>query len=237
MPMNELFLSEAMVARSFWTELRSNTRTQEAVRDVETVVFPHSLHVAQAFPVQTGSISRASAEVIWLLARYFAPKSIAEVGTFIGRSTLSLYLGAQPSLEFLATCDHTFDTWRAPPGDAGLKIRYFGKTGSHQMFQRLADENRKIEMFLIDGRIAKEELDLIDALSTPQTVFIIDDFEGVEKGVANAMMLRERIPNSLLLTSDAGLETGWNDSHCLAVLVPAGNIRLTRQQRLPLTLM
>lgn len=235
--MNKLYLSEAMIARSFWTELRSTTRASEAVSDVDTFVFPHSERVGKTFPTQTGSISKLSAELIWLLARYFEPTSIAEVGTFIGRSTLSLYKGAGEALEFIATCDYSYDSWRAPDDDAKAKIRYFGKTSSRTMFEALVSEGKKIELFLLDGRISKEELDLVEKLLTPQSVFIIDDFEGIEKGVVNALYLRERFSELLLLIPDSDFKNGWNESHSLAVLVPGRSIQTTRQQRLPLTLM
>ncbi len=235
--MNELYLSEAMIARAFWTELRSTARADDAASDVDKIIFPHSLEIAKTFPHQTGSISKASAELIWLIARYFEPKHIAEVGTFIGRSTLSMYYGAKTSLESLATCDYSFDTWRAPTGDDGSKIRYFGKTPSQAMFQTLFAEGKKVDLFLLDGRISKEDLDLIEKLATPNSVYIVDDFEGVEKGVSNVFLLREKFPGLILLTPDAELKNGWNESHCLALLVPTANIRVTRQQRLPLGLM
>ncbi len=235
--MNDLLLSEAMIARVFWTELRASGCARDAATDINTAVLPHSQEVSKSFTHQTGSISSQAAELIWLLARYFQPKSIAEVGTFIGRSTLALYMGARQTVEFLATCDFSHNTWRAPPTEAGDKIRYFGLTSSTQMFQRLVEENRKIELFLFDGRIAPEDLDLIEQLATPQSVFILDDFEGVEKGVVNALHLREKFKNYLLLAPDASLETGWNASNCLGVMLPASSLRLSRQQRLPLSMM
>jgi predicted O-methyltransferase YrrM len=235
--MNELLLSEAMISRAFWTELRSTSRADEAARDVGSIVFPHAQRVAQSFPTQTGSISQTSAELIWLMARYFQPKRIAEVGTFIGRSTLSLYQGARPSLEMLNTCDYSYDTWRAPEGDAASKIRYFAKTPSQVMFQTLVAEGHKIDLFLLDGRIGKEDLDLIEKIATPSSVFIVDDFEGVEKGVSNVFHLREKFRELILLTPDAEQKNGWNESHSLAVLIPMANIRITRQQRLPMSLM
>ncbi len=235
--MNEVYLSEAMIARAFWNELRSTTRATEAAIDVDTIIFPHSEVVGKAFPTQTGSISRSSTELIWLMARYFQPKRIAEVGTFIGRSTLALYHGAKPSLEFLATCDYSYDTWHAPAGDAKSKIRYFGKTPSQAMFQTLVNEGQKVDLFLLDGRISGEDLGLIEKLMTPNSIFIVDDFEGVEKGVANVFHLREKFTGHILFTPDSELKNGWNESHCLAVLVPPANIRVTRQQRLPLGLM
>ncbi len=235
--MSEVFLSEAMLGRMFWTDLTGSTRNAEAASDVANVIFPHSEQVGQGFPTQTGSISRRSAELLWLIARYFRPKTIAEVGTFIGRSTLSLYQGAKPSLEMLATCDFSYDTWRAPPGDAANKIRYFGKTSSTQMFQTLAAEKKKIDLFLIDGRLAQEDLPLLDTLVHDRTIFVLDDFEGIEKGVANALMLRQKYNGLLLLVPENPPHAGWNESHSIALMFSAGIIRLTRQQRLPLELM
>ena len=235
--MSDLYLSESMIARVFWAELRASGSAPEATHDVKTVVMPHSNLVAKAFTHITGSISAPAAELIWLLARYFQPKAVAEVGTYIGRSTLSLYLGARQTLEFLATCDFSHDTWRAPPTEAGDKIRYFGMTSSTQMFQKLVEENRKIDLFLLDGRVSAEDVELMEKLATPRAVFILDDFEGVEKGVVNALSLREKFRNHILLVPDSNLETGWSASNCLAVMVPAASLRLTRQIRLPNNMM
>jgi predicted O-methyltransferase YrrM len=234
--MAELFLSESMIARSFWAELRSTSRAPDAVSDTYTI-FEHADKIAKSFPNPTGSISRASCELIWLLARYFEPKHIAEVGTFIGRSTLALQRGAKETLQSLATCDFTYDMWQAPDAEAKAKIRYFGKTPSQRMFQQLISEGQKIDLFLIDGRIGNDDIDLISQLKTNSSVFIVDDFEGTEKGVVNAVVLRERFKDLFLIAPEFDFREGWNDSHCLAVLVPTSIIRLTRQQRLPLGLM
>jgi predicted O-methyltransferase YrrM len=234
--MNELFLSESMIARAFWTELRSSTRAEEAVAETYAI-FEHAELVGKSFPTQTGSISRTSMQLIWLIARYFEPQHIAEVGTFIGRSTMALYRGAKPSLISMATCDFSYDCWRAPDPESQALIRYFGKTPSQAMFQQLATEGKTIDLFLIDGRLGAEDLNLIQRLRTKNSIFIVDDFEGVEKGVSNAVHLRERFGDLLLLPPEVDTRAGWNDSHSLALLVPGACLRFTRQQRLPLGLM
>ncbi len=235
--MNSLLLSEAMIAKAFWSELQSENLSQMAARDLDEGVFPHSEAIAQSYPSKSGSISRKSAELIWLLARYFEPKNIAEVGTYIGRSTLSLYKGAQRTLASLSTCDISFDAWRAPDEDARSKIRYFGKTGSQEMFKALVDEGAKIDLFMLDGRITVSDLELIEQLCTPKSIFVVDDFEGVEKGVENVFLIRDRFKDLLLLSPETDLSLGWHDSHCLAVLVPIGSLQITKQMRLPLALM
>ena len=214
----------------------SSTRAEEARASADKI-FRHADSIQPLYGQKTGSISRKSAELIWLLARYFEPKQIAEVGTYIGRSTLALMYGADSTLEFLATCDGSFDCWKAPTDLDHSKVRYFGKTHSTDMFKELIKEGRKIDLFLLDGRISAADLESIESLKTDSSVFIIDDFEGVEKGVTNAVLLREKFPNLLLLAPEYSLTNGWNDAHCLAVMLPASNIRLSSQQRLPLSLM
>jgi predicted O-methyltransferase YrrM len=234
--MNTLFLSESMLARSFWVELRSSTQSNEAVSQTE-LIFQHSNLIGKLFPTQTGSISRKSTELLWLMARYFEPKHIAEVGTFIGRSTLALYFGAKESLESMVTCDFSYDSWRPPEGVVASRIRYLGKTPSQVMFRQLASEGRTIDLFLVDGRLSPEDVDLIAQIRTRSSIFIIDDFEGVEKGVVNVLKLREKFPELVLIPPENDVRVGWNDTHCLAVLIPSECLRLTRQQRLPLGLM
>jgi hypothetical protein len=46
-----------------------------------------------------------------------------------------------------------------------------------------------VDLFYIDGRLAADDLQLIKKLMHDRTVFVADDFVGIEKGVANAMNL------------------------------------------------
>ena len=52
------------------------------------------------FPTEAGSISIESF-YLWLLSKYFAPRNVLEVGTYIGRSTLALAFGGRESIEQL----------------------------------------------------------------------------------------------------------------------------------------
>jgi predicted O-methyltransferase YrrM len=229
-----LHLSEGMIARSFWQELHSSLVDEAASNEARNIL-DQSRQIEARFPSRTGSISLHSIKTIWLLAHYFQPSIIAEVGTYIGRSTLAMARGARPSLNTLFTCDMSFDCWIAPEADTD-KIRYFGKTASTKMFRALSGQV-KVDMFLLDGRLQQEDLQMIEALRNDRTVFLIDDFEGVEKGVDNALKLRAAFSDLLLLAPPATLSEGWAHSHCMAVLVPNKLIQLSRQQRLPLWMM
>ena len=69
-------------------------------------------------------------------------------------------------------------------------------------------------------------------MKSDNCIFVLDDFEGVEKGVVNAIMLRNVFRNILIESPvDGGDEIGN-----LALLVPAHAITLSRQQILPVNM-
>ena len=230
-----LYLSEGMIARGFWEELNSSLLEDKARREAERIL-EDSRAIEARFPSQTGSISLQSIKTIWLLANYFQPKVIVEVGTYIGRSTLAMARGANASLKGLFTCDMTFDTWTPTTPEDAATIQYFGKTSSTDMMKALLGRTQ-VDLFLLDGRLQQDDLQLITGLRHDRSVFLIDDFEGVEKGVDNALKLRNAFPDLMLLAPPATLSDGWAKSHCLAVLLPSKLIQLSRQQRLPLWMM
>jgi len=230
-----LHLSEGMIARSFWEELGSSLVDDRAEEEAKQIL-ADSREIEARFPSRTGSISLQSIKTVWLLARYFQPGVIVEVGTYIGRSTLAMARGAGDSLRGIFTCDMSFDTWKPPTAEDASKIQYFGKTSSTDMMKALVGRTQ-VDMFLLDGRLQNEDLQLISSLRHDRSVFLIDDFEGVEKGVDNALKLRNAFPDLMLLAPPATLSDGWSKSHCLAVLLPTKLIQVSRQQRLPLWMM
>lgn len=230
-----IYLSEGMIARSFWQELHSSVVDKEALEDADAIL-TYTRSLEASYPNRTGSISLHSIKTLWLLANYFAPKVIVEVGTYIGRSTLAMYRGAQVSLQALYTCDYSFDCWQPPHEEAREVIHYFGKTSSTHLLQGLHGQT-KVDMFLLDGRLQPNDLELIAGLRHPKSVFLVDDFEGVEKGVDNVLKLRAAFPDLMLLAPPAVLSEGWTTSHCIAVLAPTSMLEVSRQQRLPLWMM
>jgi predicted O-methyltransferase YrrM len=184
----------------------------------------------------TGSISSSSSWLLYSLAMYFRPAFVAEVGTFIGRSTLSMALG----LDQVRTDGeiHTCDGSNAIglPNIAKTKIVQYKKTTSTDMFGQLARAggNAKIDFLMLDGRLQPGDLFQLGALLHKGCVIALDDFEGIEKGTANLMALRSNelvngyacvypCPERLLLAS------GFNDPTSLALLIPENAIRITAQ--------
>jgi predicted O-methyltransferase YrrM len=124
---------------------------------------------------RTGSTNHASLMALWAVIRYFRPKTVAEVGTYIGKSTFVLSrLGAD-----VHTCDMTHD-FKLP---IATKITQYHSSST----EMLAKLDGKIDLLHLDGRLQADDREHLTRLCAPDTIITLDDFEGVEKGVWNAM--------------------------------------------------
>lgn len=183
---------------------------------------------------KTGSISSASAWCLYCLSRYFSPLNVIEVGTYIGKSTTAIALGMQDggvNSGAIHTCDFSNEI-SIPPVDR-IKIVQYKKTSSLDMLRALDGQN-VFGFFHIDGRVGDQDLGLISKLAANDAVIALDDFEGIEKGVANYIKIRE---SSILTThtliypceSAALARIGLSGRSTTAVLFPKRLIRLTNQ--------
>ena len=121
------------------------------------------------------------------IVSHFGPLTVAEVGTFIGRSTAAMASVMQKG-GMIHTCDASNDI-KLPALSDTVGVCQYPRQTSTQMFKSLIESNTKVDLFYIDGRLAPEDYGLISELMHDRTVFVLDDFEGVEKGVVNAMGL------------------------------------------------
>jgi len=144
----------------------------------------------------TGSIPFSSAWCNFAITNYFNPDVIAEVGTFIGKSTMSLAYGmfrasqrdVVSKQKTIYTCDMSNDI------DIGsaqwqVRIEQYKKKSSAEMFSDMRIKNVHADMVNIDGRLGVEDFDVLFDVVTERTIYLLDDFEGTEKGVANAFNL------------------------------------------------
>lgn len=150
----------------------------------------------------TGSINLFDAFNLTCLVSFFKIDTIAEVGTFIGNSTTAMALGM--SLRGLSgeifTCDFSNKINLINPFQS-VAISQFQKISSTHMFEHLIALGKRFPMMHFDGRIQDQDLPLIDKLITPETILVLDDFLGVEKGVANVLKLLslENLRNHILV--------------------------------------
>ena len=241
--MKKLWLSESMISRSFWQELEGSSKVTEAKMDSQ-IVADLTSPLVERFPSVAGSISLESSFYLWLITRYFSPKNICEIGTYIGRSTLIMSTACGDSLEAIYTCDGTYDCMDfSVVSDSKFsklkilnceKISYFGKTMSTEMLRKLQEKNIKIDFCFIDGRISNEDCVLLGQVLTDDAVFVVDDFEGVEKGVVNVMMLRNKFAGHVLL--EPPVLKDRRERLNFSLMLPAKILSISRQQSLPVSM-
>jgi predicted O-methyltransferase YrrM len=126
---------------------------------------------------RTGSTNHASLIALWAVIRHFRPKVVAEIGTYIGKSTFVL---AREGAD-VHTCDMTHD-FKLP---LTTSITQYHSSST----EMLAKLDGSIDLLHLDGRLQPDDKPHLERLFTPDTVITLDDFEGIEKGVWNAMQI------------------------------------------------
>jgi len=126
---------------------------------------------------RTGSTNHASLIALWAVIRHFRPKVVAEIGTYIGKSTFVL---AREGAD-VHTCDMTHN-FKLP---LTTSITQYHSSST----EMLAKLDGNIDLLHLDGRLQPDDKPHLERLFTPDTVITLDDFEGIEKGVWNAMQI------------------------------------------------
>lgn len=170
-------------------------------------------HLRAVADYKTGSLPVEDAIDLFLIVKHFQPKVIAEVGTFIGVST-RIMSEAVPGAT-IYTCDVSNNI---TVDKENILISQFPKTPSHEMFKFLADKERKVDLVYLDGRLGNDDVEPLSKIVHDKTVFVMDDFEGVEKGVINAMMIEA--PNRVLIYPREGRKTAISIPFTLLQIVP-----------------
>ena len=183
----------------------------------------------------TGSISPSAGIALYALARRLAPRTVFEVGTFIGKSTVAMALAledADVAGATIYTCDSSNDFHL--PHRGATRIVGFPRKTSTQALTEAASQGAQVDLFHLDGRLAEADLPLLARVARPDAVYAIDDFEGSEKGVANMALLRAQpalrgyvlaYPPDRQLLASFGLH-----SRCLtAILLPGASFGFTTQ--------
>jgi hypothetical protein len=179
--MNALRINRMMFSEMFWQIVRNNRpRPPELATDMDTLS-----DLVESADYKTGTINLEDAFCLFDLVSYFNPKGLAEVGTFIGRSTIAMSYAAEVNT-VIHTCDASNDVKLPTFGKA--KIRQYPRKTSTQMFEELITQKFKPDLFYIDGRLKSDDVALMAKLNR-NAVILLDDFEGVEKGVSNAQLL------------------------------------------------
>ena len=233
----ELNLGFKDVSPIFWRNTYAQVQPlrremETSLATVESIARKNETLVAH----KTGSISHASMVSLFALGYCCRPRVIVEVGTYLGRSGLSLLLGARAGLQDAAapqlyTCDMSAD--EAQFGAFKEQVNYFGKRKSTEMFAELARQEIKADLVFFDGRLQNEDLPLLHQLLKLETIYAFDDFEGNEKGVFNSEAVSKLLGGGLYIVYPptlADLASFQVIGHSVvAVGLPPTAIKLTRQ--------
>jgi predicted O-methyltransferase YrrM len=153
--------------------------------------------------VQTGSIPLSSAWLLFSLAAWRAPGRIVEIGTYIGKSTLALALGADRSgrATQIDTCDQKNDI--RLPALSRTPVRQHPRATSTAMLRKLADElpPGSIELLHVDGQVTETDLPFLQSLLSADAVVALDDFAEGAKGMDNSRRIAAAglLPHHLLV--------------------------------------
>ncbi|MBS0331279.1 MAG: class I SAM-dependent methyltransferase [Proteobacteria bacterium] len=188
-------------------------------------------HLRAAADYNTGSINVSASWCLYSLTRHLQPARIIEVGTFIGRSTLSM---AQALDDAGAPGEiHTCDLSNAIhlPWAGRTRIVQHPRTTGGDMMRTLEGA---FDFVFLDGRLQPADLEALDPRITPGTVIALDDFEGVEKGVSNLMLLSrlEKLRSHILMYPPSAAWSaarGFTTVPLIAVFVPVSIFEYVRQ--------
>lgn len=182
----------------------------------------------------TGSISTGAIWSLFAAVAFFRPLTIAEVGTFIGKSTFAMACGldvCQKEGGQIFTCDFSNNI----PLEFGTttRVRQYPLTASGDMFRDLRSKGVRCDLVLLDGRLPPEDLPVLGELLHQESVILLDDFEGIEKGVANAALLMPSLQATHLLAYPPSpallLQHGLHEACSVAMIVPRSLVEHTNQ--------
>jgi hypothetical protein len=234
MPSTSISLGRKLISPVVWQRIFESTCYLSEYRRSDFFKELDSLErLRSQADYNTGSISAAACWALMAVAHYFKPKTVIEVGTFIGKSTLSLLRGmefAGVSYRKIYTCDFSNDI-ELPFGQN--QVVQFPRASSTDMFQKLHDEGVVCDLLALDGRLQPGDFELLGALLHQHSIILLDDFEGVEKGVINGSSLMQSLQKTHTLVYPPSQEMlsrlGFFDDCTSALIVPRAIFQLSNQ--------
>ena len=212
--MNPLQIGRKRFSEIFWNIV--DEKVDEYPYDKIAFIVDEQQKLRVDADYNTGSVPYDDAVELYKLVKFFQPRVIAEVGTFIGVSTVTMNL-AMERLVDIYTCDMSNNINLDVPN-----IFQYPKKSSTDMFKDMAEKNVGIDLMYLDGRLQQEDLQYFPQVIHDQTVFVFDDFEGIEKGVVNAMMLNGA--NRILIYSREGRKTAVSLPFTMLQFVPQESV-------------
>ena len=228
--MKRFTISQAALTELFWSRIFSYSedfsyRRIELQRAIalQDDLRPQADH-------NTGSITFCAAWSLYSLTSYFIPSNICEIGTFIGKSTIAMALAldhcGRPGL--IQTCDLSNDFDINWSGDTKI-IQNF-KTTSPDMLTKIDSPQ---DLLFVDGRLSAADLDVMQTENFAKCIFVFDDTEGTEKGVANQFVVEQKMKDRFCIYPPSTEILKQNNFHggssTLSLSIPSSMVTFARQ--------
>lgn len=195
--MRNFQITQGYFSRLFWRTVFDYSLAHGSLRRKVEKNFEQSEDLRELANYDTGSISLGECISLMCVSNYFKPHSVVEVGTYIGRSTYALSLGIKNAPDVpgrLFTCDASNNI----KVEVAHDVQLYQHPGS-MSYDMMAGIRDNVDMFFLDGSLVEADVSHIQRLSHPKTIFIIDDFEGTEKGIMNIIQLRKLLQKYFLV--------------------------------------
>lgn len=185
------------LSKVFWDKILTNSNTKKEIMGKDFYNKIDQLdklrHQINQPVTNTGSVTLTTSWLLFSLTLFFKPRSIVEIGSFIGKSVFGMAIASDLYLEEYPTqiycCDYSnkIDF----PNITSNKIQQFHMTSSTDMLSKI-DNNVKIDLLHIDGRLEEQDYGLLKNKISNECIIILDDFEGIEKGVVNLINIFQK---------------------------------------------
>lgn len=222
----------------FWKKILNNSFLKKETTQIDFFKNIDSLdNLRNQSSYNTGSISSTTAWLLYSFTLFFKPEKILEIGSFIGKSTFSMAYAADnyshESKCEIYCCDYSNEI--KFPKLTKTIINQFHKTSSTEMIKQL-QESIVLDLIHLDGRLQNDDFLILKNKISENTLFLLDDFEGNEKGVINLISL---INNNLIsrnthcviypLENEIGEKYNLLEKSTTAVILPIKLLKITNQ--------
>ena len=230
--MNQVKIGTYEFSKVFWNKIFFESSGWPEERNILFKIMRELETLIDQAQNPTGSIPPFTSFTLYSLTKFLQPTNILEVGTYIGKSTLSMAYGLNKKGSTIYTCDFNNDIELMNPTRCKI-VQWAGV--STAMFKHLRKEdNIKFNMVNIDGRIPPEDVDDFASLLEEDAVICLDDFEGIEKGVINhkTFVDSNKFNNyTLIYPPHESLikELNFTGNSTVALMIPVSLISFVRQ--------
>jgi hypothetical protein len=222
-------ISQAVLSEAFWNRIFESVE-DNTHRQTDFKISLAAQDSLKSFAdYNTGSITFCAAWSLYSLTSYFMPSTILEIGTFIGKSTISMALALDHAENpgIIQTCDVS----------NGFDLNWSGKTKIIQHFKTKSSDmmigiDCPQDLIFVDGRLNETDLDVMQTDNFENCIFVFDDTEGAEKGAINQILVNQKMQNRIYIyppSNEVLKKHNLFGGNTLSLSIPNSMVTFSRQ--------